>query len=161
MKTSLLAVALLLALPPAVEAYPTTKVVNHGRLQVLQIFDLTSTNNLNILEGEATNGIPSATFPLDAAWEKLRVFTFVTFAANTYVTVKVECSLDNTTYAVVQTRAIEAGVATLSDLSDRKALGGASKNFMTEYDVRGCVSAKITLGGDNTDVANVQAVAVR
>jgi hypothetical protein len=52
-------------------------------------------------------------------------------------------------------------VATLSDLSDYKALAAADKDFMTEYDVRGCASVKLTLGGSSTDVADLQAIAVR
>lgn len=160
MRQFILGFALCLATTQA-WASPTTKANSVGGQQVLEIREAASTNKLNLIEAKATNGAPSVTVPLDAAWEKLRVFVFVTYAANTYVTVAVSCSLDNTTYGTVQTRAIAAGVATLSDLSDRKALAAADKDFMTEYDVRGCVSVKITLGGDSTDVADLQAVAVR
>lgn len=129
--------------------------------QVMVIRDEGKTNPYNIIEGEATNGSPTVTIPLDRAWEKLRLFTFTTYVANTYVTIKVECSLDGTNYGVAQTRSIASGTATLSDLSDYKALAAADKDFMTEYDVRGCMTVKVTLGGDNTDVADLQAVAVR
>jgi hypothetical protein len=130
---------------------------------VLRITQQASTNKYNLIEGLATNGSPAVIIPLGAKYSKLRVATFVTFAANTYVTIKFECSIDGKTtgLAINQTRAIAAGVATLSDLSDKKTLGGASKSPMTEYDVGGCESVRLTLGGDNTDVASLQAVAVK
>lgn len=140
----------------------TTRILNAGlNSQVLLLQDVSKTNDLNIIEDAATNGSPSVTVPLDRAWVKLRLLTFVTYAANNYVTIKVECSLDGTNYAVVQSRAISSGTATLSDLSDKKTLGDADQDFMTEYDVLGCMDVKITLGGDDTDAANLQAVAVR
>ena len=160
MRSLLLSIVLLLVAVPA-QAVLTTKVVNVGSSQVLLVQDTSKTNALNIIEGSATNGSPTVTIPLDRAWAKLRLFTFVTYAANTYVTVGVQCSLDGTNYGAVQSRAISSGTATLSGLSDYKALGGADQDFMTEYDVHGCMDVKITLGGDNTDVANLQAVAVR
>ena len=160
MRSLLLSLSLLLSASVA-SATVTTRAITVGNSQVLLIQDTSKTNALNIIEGAATNGSPTVTVPLDRAWMKLRLFTFVTYAANTYVTVKVECSLDSSNPAVAQTRAISSGTATLSDLSDYKALGGADKDFMTEYDVRGCMDVKITLGGDNTDIANLQAVAVR
>lgn len=159
MRSFLIAIALLSA--TTAQAGVITKIINAGRSQILLVQDTSKTNDLSIIEGAATNGSPTVTIPLDRAWAKLRLFTFVTFAANTYVTIKVECSLDGINPAVVQSRAISSGTATLSDLSDYKLLSAADKDFMTEYDVRGCMDVKITLGGDNTDVADLQAVVVR
>ena len=157
---SLIAVLILSIASPAMGAI-RAKVINVGSSQVLVVTDPSKTSDFNIIEGEATNGSPTVTIPLDRAWVKLRLFLFVTYAANTYVTIEVQCSLDGTNYATAQTRAIASGVATLSDLSDKKTLGAANQSPMTEYDVRGCQDVKITLGGDNTDAANLQAVAVR
>lgn len=151
----------ILACASVANATVTTRPKNVGNQQILEVQQSSSTNKLDLIQAAATNGAPSVTIPLDAAWEKLRVLTFVTYAANVYVTVAVTCSLDNTNFAAVQSRSIAAGVATLSDLSDKKTLSAADQDFMTEYDVRGCMSVKITLGGDSTDVASLQAVAVR
>lgn len=153
--------ALILLSATTAQAKLTTLTINAGREQILLVRDTSKTNDLNIIEAEATNGSPTVTIPLDRAWAKLRLFTFATYVANTYVTIKVECSLDGTNPAVVQSRSIDSGTATLSDLSDYKALATADQDFMTEYDVRGCMDVKITLGGDNTDVADLQAVVVR
>ena len=150
-----LALALLLLSSPA---YAVNTVPRGNMLIITQA---ASTNKANLIEGLATNGSPAVVIPLGAEYRKLRVATFVTYAANTYVTIKFECSLDGANYAVNQTRAIAAGVATLSDLSDKKLLAAANKSPMTEYDVYGCVNVRLTLGGDNTDVASLQAVAVK
>jgi hypothetical protein len=138
-----------------------TQKLRVGSQEVLSVFDTAKTNDYNIIEDAATNGSPSVTIPLDMAWEKLRVWVFVTYAANTYVTVALSCSRDGTNSGAVQTRKIEDGTATLSDLTDRKNLVVSDRDYMVEYDVRGCMTATLTLGGDNTDVANLQAVAVR
>lgn len=157
---SLLSVLILSTALPALAGI-RTRQLNVGNAQVLLIEDTSKTNDLNIIEAAAANGSPTVTIPLDRAWEKLRVFTFVTYSASTYVTIKAECSLDGTTYGVVQTRALASGTATLSDLSDYKALGAADKDFMTEYDVRGCMDVKLTIGSDDADLVDLQAVAVR
>jgi hypothetical protein len=130
---------------------------------VLRITQAASTNIYNLIEGKATNGSPAVIIPLGGKFSKLRVSTFVTYAANVYVTIKFECSIDGKTagLAVNQTRAIASGVATLSDLQDKKLLVAADKSPMTEYDVKGCMSVRLTLGGDSTDVASLQAVAVK
>ena len=156
-----LIIALLLAVALPAHAALLTKVETVGNQQVLLVYDTSKTSRWNVIEGAATNGGPSVTIPLDMAWEKLRVAIFVTYVANTYVTLATSCSLDGTNAATVQTRSIAAGTATLSDLSDYKALGAADQDYMVELDVRGCKTVTLTLGGDDTDVADLQAVAVR
>lgn len=160
MRSLIVALILTLALP-AYAGGLKTMTRNRGGQQTLIIWDDSKTTDENIIEAAATNGSPSVTIPLDMAWEKLRVFIFTTYVANTYVTLASSCSRDGTNFAAVQTRACSAGTCTLSTLSDYKALGGADQDYMVELDVRGCQSVKLTLGGDNTDVADLQAVAVR
>lgn len=153
--------ALILAIALPAHAAITTVTKNAGGQQWLDIRNTASTAKLNLIEAQATNGSPAVTIPLGKAWEKLRIAIFVTYAASTAVTLATTCSLDGTNFAKVQTRSISSGTATLSDLSDSKTLGAADQDYMVELDVRGCESVKLTLGGDDTDVANLQAVAVR
>ena len=159
MRTLLVALILALALPAHAAITTTRKPV--GLTEILEVRNTLSTNKFNLIEGAATNGSPSVTIPLDRAWIKLRVLVFSTYVANTYVSLTMQCSLDGTNFAKTQTRTLASGASTLNDLTDTKTLGAADQDFGVEFDVYGCQSVKLTLGGDNTDVADLQAVAGR
>lgn len=126
----------------------------------------TSGGSVTLLNGVALNATESSrTITLNTdGWSKLRVYLYYTYSAATDVRAVFSCSMDaGANFALLQTRAIASGVATLSDFVDVKSTGSANQLIMLEYDTRGCDKTKIVFSGTSAgagDTVIVQATSI-
>ena len=165
MKKLLTTIAVLVAL------FPTCALAQQDVTDVREFTAKPRTNAHNLIEGEALDSGASATVTLThdknatgrAAYSKVLVAVFFTWAAATTVTLTWACSLDGTTFPLKTSGSIATGVRSLSAFSDEWTTGGVDGDFLAELDVRGCKKLRITPGGAGataTDLYDLQVTAV-
>lgn len=155
-----LSTSLILALAPSLAiAAPVTPAADTAQ----------ANNALSAVALNASAGTRTVTATFDyvptnpAPFTKWRVSVFFTYNAATTVTGVFSCSQDGTNYASLTSRSIAAGASTVSIVTDTYTTGGASADFMLEYDIQGCRKAKLVLGGASagaSDLVTVDWVAV-
>lgn len=90
-----------------------------------------------------------------ALYSKLIVVVNFTYAAATTVTAQFSCSLDGTVYGRRTSTSTSAGASTIYAETGTYTTGAASIILTLEYDVRGCKSAKVLLGGASAGASDL------
>ena len=80
-------------------------------------------------------------------YSKMTVTVAYTYSAATTVTAQFSCSMDGTTYGRRTSTSTSAGASTIYAETGTYTTGAASIDLNLEYDVRGCKSVKVVLGG--------------
>jgi hypothetical protein len=156
MKKLLLALGVLLPWTALADSQGTTSVVVYT----------TSTGSQNLINVAPLDGAAGTrTITLTTGKRFSTILVTVIFdgtGTSTAITATPTCSQDGTNFASVTSRAIAAGVGTVSPFTDVRTTS-VTENYLLDYDVRGCEKYKIVFSGTTpsaADLLTVQAVAV-